>query len=347
MSHYLITGHTGFKGAWLIFLLKSRGHDVSGLALNPVPGSIFARANLNEVLIRDFRIDVRDRELTVRAIQAAQPDFVVHLAAQALVREGYRNPLATYETNVLGTLNVLEAVGLTESVKAQLIVTTDKVYLDQGSERFYVENDPIGGHDPYSASKAMADILAGEFLAREGAKPGAVARAGNVIGAGDVSDERLIPDIVGAIENRGRLVLRYPDAKRPWQHVLDCLDGYLRLLHATAESGLNGPFNFGPQEGATLSVRDVVRMVQEELDLPLEAVMGREQVFHESPYLALDSSKARSVLGWEEAFNLERALEDAVTSLSGLDSAAFSAHFYSAIDRWSRLQDFNSPDLGR
>ena len=300
MAHYLITGHTGFKGAWLIFLLKTQGHDVSGLALDPLPGSIFERTNLESDLVHDFRFDIRNKEETVDAIRHARPDYVIHMAAQALVREGYQNPRYTYETNVLGTLNVLEAVDRTDSVRAQLIVTTDKVYLDRGLNRPYVETDPLGGKDPYSASKAMADILAQEYLSREGAKPGAIARAGNVIGAGDVSNGRLIPDIVRAIEADEPLVLRYPKAIRPWQHVLDCLWGYLTLLGAVQGSNERGAWNFGPGKQASLSVRQVAKISAEELGVALKIQGDTGAEFVEDQYLVLDSNKAETVLGWKD-----------------------------------------------
>lgn len=337
MAHYLITGHTGFKGAWLIFLLKAQGHDVSGLALDPLPGSIFDRTNLESELIHDFRADIRTRDETVKAIQHAQPDYVIHMAAQALVREGYRNPRYTYETNVLGTLNVLEAVDQTDSVRAQLIVTTDKVYLDQGLNRPYVETDSLGGKDPYSASKAMADILSQEYLSRDGAKPGAIARAGNVIGAGDVSNERLIPDIVRAIEADEPLVLRYPEAIRPWQHVLDCLDGYLSLVTGVDKSGLRGEFNFGPQPGSFASVQDVVRHIQSkrrfEMQQDLPKGLGS---MVEDTYLVLDSEKARNVLGWRERFGFNEAVDDASKALNALSASSIRSFINETIYSWTR-----------
>ena len=319
MAHYLITGHTGFKGAWLIFLLKAQGHDVSGLALDPLPGSIFDRTNLENDLVHDFRLDIRNKEETVDAIRHAQPDYVIHMAAQALVREGYRNPRYTYETNVLGTLNVLEAVDQSDSVRAQLIVTTDKVYLDQGLNRPYVETDPLGGKDPYSTSKAMADILTQEYLSRDGSKPGAIARAGNVIGAGDVSNDRLIPDIVRAIEAGEPLVLRYPEAIRPWQHVLDCLWGYLTLLGEVQASNVRGAWNFGPGEQASLSVKQVAEISAEKLGVDLKIQRDARDEFLEQEYLVLDSNKAESALGWDNRIEGVEAI-----SMSLVPSGGFS-----------------------
>jgi CDP-glucose 4,6-dehydratase len=297
VAHYLITGHTGFKGAWLIFLLKARGHEVSGLALDPLPGSLFERADLAQDLTHDFRVDIRDREKTHKAFQEVQPGYVIHMAAQALVREGYRNPLYTYETNVNGTLNVLHAIEQTESIRAQLIVTTDKVYLNQGLNRPYVETDSLGGADPYSASKAMADILAQEWLGRAGAKPGAIARAGNVIGAGDISRDRLIPDISRAALSGNKLQVRYPHAVRPWQHVLDCLNGYLALLDE-ADRGLEaGAWNFGPDAAEGLSVLDVVIAgIECGLDFSYR-IEADPQDWSETQVLLLDVSKVTRHFG--------------------------------------------------
>lgn len=319
MAHYLITGHTGFKGAWLIFLLKAQGHDVSGLALDPLPGSIFARTNLESDLANDFRVDIRKRGETFGAIQHAQPDYVIHMAAQALVREGYRNPRYTYETNVLGTLNVLEAVDQTDSVRAQLIVTTDKVYLDQGLNRPYVETDPLGGKDPYSASKAMADILSQEYLSRGHAKPGAIARAGNVIGAGDVSTERLIPDIVRALEADEPLVLRYPGAIRPWQHVLDCLNGYLALLSAIENHGARGAWNFGPRIDSQLSVWEVAERAANQLALKIDPQVDISENFPEDGFLVLDTRKAEANLAWSNLLSTLEAIDSSIVAAQSLD----------------------------
>lgn len=314
MAHYFITGHTGFKGAWLILLLKSQGHQVSGLGLNPVPGAIFERINQDQDLVHDFRLDIRDRELTIKAIRAVQPDYVIHLAAQALVRDGYRNPIYTYETNVFGTLNVLEAVDRTPSVQAHLIVTTDKVYLNQGFNRSYKETDPLGGKDPYSASKAMADILAQEFLSRGSSKPGIIARAGNVIGLGDVSRDRLMPEIQTALRTKSELVIRNPKHVRPWQHVLDCLDGYLRALHSCSSQFRGKAINFGPLNEQICSVQDVVELMTTnypQLRVRIEAVRSD---WAEDEYLALDSTLARNELNWAPVTHLNDSLLSCVTS---------------------------------
>lgn len=315
MAHYLVTGHTGFKGSWLTLLLKSRGHEVSGLALDPPAGSLFDRAHLASDLTHDFRVDVRDRDSVLRSFRKAQPDVVIHMAAQALVREGYRDPIGTYETNVNGTLHVLQASDETDSVTSQLIVTTDKVYRDDGLMRPYVESDPLGGKDPYSASKAMADILAQEYFLNERTKPGAIARAGNVIGAGDYSKERLIPDLIRASQTRQTLILRYPEAVRPWQHVLDCLNGYLVLVGHVRTGGF-GEWNFGPGPHSLASVSDVVQISSELLRNEIDTVVSQDaEPLAEGEYLVLDSSLAKKNLGWEGKIDFRHAVAWALCEL--------------------------------
>lgn len=308
MAHYLITGHTGFKGAWLTLLLKARGHEVSGLALDPPDESLFAKAGLADELTYDFRVDIRHRDATREAVQTISPDFVIHMAAQALVREGYRRPVETYDTNVLGTMNILLAIDATDSVQAQLIVTTDKVYEDRGYGRPYVETDPLGGKDPYSVSKAMADLLAQEWLARPGSKPGAIARAGNVIGAGDYSVNRLIPDFLRAAASGAELEIRYPDAIRPWQHVLDCVDGYLALLDDVAAHGTGGVWNFGPPAGDVRSVLEVIEFARSVLGPSAPSVLTRESELPEDSYLSLDSTAILRQCKWRNRLDFETSL---------------------------------------
>lgn len=315
MSHFLITGHTGFKGSWLTLLLRARGHQVSGIALDPLERSLFNEGNVSDELLHDLRVDVRDRPALIEAFEEVSPDLVIHLAAQALVGEGFGKPLETYETNVLGTLNVLYAVDNTDSVEAQLVVTTDKVYRSKGTRRPYIEEDSLGGDDPYSASKAMADILAQQWLARPDAKPGAVARAGNVIGAGDHSANRLIPDIHRAVRAGTSLEIRFPEAVRPWQHVLDCLNGYLILLQNVHENGLAGAWNVGPTVGQVFSVEKVVTLANTILgdQAPLASTVMNQ--FEEDSFLAIDSSKIRAGVGWSDRLALKASLEWSLAEL--------------------------------
>jgi len=316
MAHYLVTGHTGFKGSWLTLLLKAKGHKVSGIALDPPQESLFERAKISQDLAHDVRIDVRNREAVIQAFGEIKPDFVIHMAAQALVLEGYRNPRETYEINVNGTLNVLEASEISASVRAQIIVTTDKVYENRGLNRPYVESDPLGGNDPYSASKAMADILAQEHLARKGATPGAVVRAGNVVGAGDYSRGRLIPDFVRANQVGAKLTVRHPEATRPWQHVLDCLGGYLLLLDAVDSRGFRGQWNFGPPASQTLTVKEVLEICKRFLPKSTAFASSGPTGVVENRHLSLNSSKSLTMLGWHNRYLIEDTIRMALEEIT-------------------------------
>jgi CDP-glucose 4,6-dehydratase len=296
--HYLITGHTGFKGSWLTLLLASRGHRVSGLALDPVEGGLFARAELSGQLVHDFRVDVRDTEATALAMSAAAPDVVVHMAAQPLVRESYRRPRETYEVNALGTLTVLEAVAATSSVRALVVVTTDKVYRDSDQTSGHLETDPLGGKDPYSASKAMADLLVQSWVHSFPGVPTAIARAGNVVGGGDVGHERLLPDLVAAYSRGEAPQLRFPRAVRPWQHVLDCLNGYLTLVDALLAGCGRGEWNFGPGRDSFIEGGQVATLVAELWGGGARWELDHEKHPHEANLLALDTSQAQRELGW-------------------------------------------------
>ncbi len=306
--HYLVTGHTGFKGAWLTLLLVSRGHQVSGLALDPARGSLFERAELAGQLVHDFRVDIRDAEGTAASVSAAGPDVVVHLAAQSLVRESYRRPRDTYETNAIGTLSVLEAVAATPSVRAHIVVTTDKVYRNNDQEVGYVETDALGGNDPYSASKAMADLLAQSWICSFAGPPTAIARAGNVIGGGDISPDRLLPDLMSAYAQGQTPRLRFPYAVRPWQHVLDCLNGYLTLADALLASSGQGQWNFGPGRDSFIEVGQVATLAAELWGDGPQWELDRGKHPHEASLLALDTSKAQRELGWRNRLGLQKAL---------------------------------------
>lgn len=299
---YLVTGHTGFKGAWLTLMLQRHGHTVSGLALDPEPGALFETAGVADLLEHDIRGDIRDASVVRTALDRTQPDVVLHMAAQPLVRESYTDPRWTMETNVMGTLNVLDAVQGTPSVRAQVIVTTDKVYRNVNQVAGYVETDPLGGHDPYSASKAMADLLTQSWTASFAGPPTAIARAGNVIGGGDVSKDRLLPDLLRGFAHSRTVEIRYPDAVRPWQHVLDCLHGYLLLADALlADPGAAvGAWNFcpGPESFVTVgAVADLAASLWGP-DASWAPTPGDHP--HEAELLALDATKARTLLGWTD-----------------------------------------------
>lgn len=307
--HYLITGHTGFKGAWLSLLLAERGHTVSGLALDPLNGALFETADVAAILTSDHRVDIRDAASTAAAIRQTAPDVVIHLAAQPLVRESYRDPRTTIDTNVMGTFNVLEAVAGTASVKAHVVITTDKVYRNVNQVAGYVEGDPLGGADPYSASKAMADILTQSWVTSFPGVPTAIARAGNVIGGGDVSRDRLLVDLLASFAAGTPAPIRYPDSVRPWQHVLDCLEGYLALADALLAGGGLGEWNFGPGEESFVTVAAVADRAA--------ALWGDGASWerdggdhpHEAGLLALDSAKAERELGWHNKLPFPLSLE--------------------------------------
>lgn len=298
--HYLITGHTGFKGSWLTLMLEMQGHTVSGIALDPPKKSLFNQADLSPIFKHDLRLDIRDRAAMKQAVEMIDPEVIIHLAAQPLVRESYRIPIETFDINVIGTLNLLEATRELRNLKAALIITTDKVYKNHNHLRGYVETDELGGDDPYSASKAAADIATQSWIKSFAKVPMAIARAGNVIGGGDWAQDRIIPDLVNAYTQGILPTLRYPDAIRPWQHVLDCLNGYLMLIDHQISSGFTGEWNFGPDLTEKHSVGDLVTAFAKYwgVEGPLWNLEKSDQP-HEAGYLLLDSHKAQKDLNWE------------------------------------------------
>jgi CDP-glucose 4,6-dehydratase len=303
--HYLISGHTGFKGAWLTMLLSQRGHQVSGVALDPVPNSLFEKARVQGFLSNDIRTDIREYESLEKIIHVIQPDVVIHMAAQAQVRDSYKYPELTIETNVMGTLNMLRAVGNVKSIKTHLVVTTDKVYKNTNQLHGYSENDPLGGSDPYSTSKAMADLLIQSWVASYPGIPTAVARAGNVIGGGDTSTERLIPNLISAYSSNKIPTLRFPNSVRPWQHVLDCLNGYVMLVEDMLVSGTGGEWNFGPAESEVHSVSKVAEIIGEKYGAIESWQLDKKENPHEAELLLLNSYKAKSRLGWSDKLDFE------------------------------------------
>jgi CDP-glucose 4,6-dehydratase len=311
----LITGHTGFKGAWLSLWLQKLGAELTGLAPSPpTQPSLYELAGVGAGM-SEGAVDVRDGEGLREAVAQARPEVVLHLAAQPMVRRSLRDPALTYEVNVLGTVNVLEAVRTCGSdVRAVVVVTSDKCYEnDGGGPRAFVEGDPLGGGDPYSSSKACAELVTAAYRSSFFASPAgprvATARAGNVIGGGDWGEDRLLPDIVRAVERGERLHVRNPEAVRPWQHVLTPLGGYLRL----AEELWHGveaarAWNFGPRAEDVRSVSWIVERLAalwgDALDWQLEDGLNPP----EAAYLSLDSSAAESELGWRAPWDLEQAL---------------------------------------
>ena len=308
----LITGHTGFKGAWLAWWLVRRGAHVAGFALEPEPDSpsLFTELRLADVVDSTLG-DVRDAETVRRTMVRAQPDVVFHLAAQAIVRVSYAAPRETWETNVVGTATVLDAAREQSGVHAIVVVTSDKCYENRGVARGYREDDPLGGRDPYSASKAGQEIVAASYRASYFADGPLLAtvRAGNVIGGGDWSRDRLIPDVVRALRDDVPVVLRYPDAVRPWQHVLEPLHAYLTVAERLAEGdrSVASAYNVGPRDEDHRSVAEVVDRMY--------AAWGREPAWTREPtaqveeaaVLRLDAAKAARELGVVPRFRLDEA----------------------------------------
>lgn len=310
---YLVTGHTGFKGSWLSYALARQGHEVFGYSLPAEKGTLFEVAEIQNYLHGQLLGDIRDSEQVREYLQQVSPDVVIHMAAQPLVRESYREPRYTLETNVIGTLNMVEAVNSTPSVQAHIVVTTDKVYKNINQQEGYVENDPLGGDDPYSSSKAMADLLVQSWSKSFSGPLTAIARAGNVIGGGDYSRERLFPDIVASLSRGETLTLRYPNAVRPWQHVLDCLNGYTMLANAMVESPSKfesgSAWNFGPDYSSFVPVGEVSKLATNLWGSDQSWVTEGAPEFHEAGLLALDASKAKDVLGWKNHLPFNNAVD--------------------------------------
>lgn len=308
----LISGHTGFKGSWLALWLEQLGAKVVGVSLPPEIGP--NHIELLDLGIDDCRLDIRNAKAIKNLVNKFRPDIVFHLAAQSLVRRSYRDPLGNWATNVMGTANVLEACRSVDCVSAIVAITTDKVYANQEWAWGYRENDRLGGHDPYSASKAACEMLIESYrkaLFTENSAPLiASARAGNVIGGGDWSEDRLIPDLVRSVGNYEPLVIRSPKATRPWQHVLECLAGYLllgqRLLDGQKEYA--DAWNFGPGAEDNRTVLEVLNLMQAHWpQLNWEQIKAPQ--LHEATLLYLDHTKAKERLKWNPVWSLERALQ--------------------------------------
>jgi CDP-glucose 4,6-dehydratase len=303
----LLTGHTGFTGGWLALWLRAIGCEVTGLALPPdTEPNLFSCARIGDRL--NSRLgDIRDFAPVKQAMEVARPDVVFHLAAQPLVSRGFADPLATFATNVIGTAHVLEAARLQPGVKAVVCVTTDKVYADHHRPAGYREDDQLGGRDPYAASKAAAELVAACYRDTMAGRGNdvliATARGGNIIGGGDWSQDRIVPDYVRAAVAGASLTLRNPDAVRPWQHVLALVHGYLVLAGRLIEGdrACAQPWNFGPGAGDTVPVRELVDQLGKAWKRP--QINHTKGSFPETHVLELDSSRARSQLGWQPALD--------------------------------------------
>ena len=314
-----LTGHTGFKGGWLSLWLASMGAKVTGYALAPNTNpNFFKVAQIARDLEESHIADIRDLGKLQKTMANANPEIVIHMAAQPLVRHSYVHPVETYATNVMGTVHVLESIRQSDGVRAAVIVTTDKCYENKEWPWGYRENEPMGGHDPYSNSKGCAELVTSayrhSFFAPEKYSEHQVAiasaRAGNVIGGGDWSEDRLIPDAIKAFEANNPLVIRNPLATRPWQHVLEPLSGYLVLAQALYQYGaqFNGPWNFGPHDEDARSVQEVIELLIQNWGSPVAWVQDKSEQPHEAHLLKLDCSKARQLLHWVPRWTLEQAV---------------------------------------
>ena len=329
-----LTGHTGFKGGWLTLWLASMGAKVTGYSLaattNP---SFFDVANVKSVVDASYIADIRNLDLMSGAFRKTQPDILIHMAAQPLVRYSYQNPVETYSTNVMGTVNVLECVRHSSSVRSVVVVTTDKCYENREWEWGYRENEPMGGQDPYSNSKGCAELLTATFRSSyfspqnsthfnknsslnpaSNPKCLASARAGNVIGGGDWSEDRLVPDAIKAFELSKPLKIRNPMSTRPWQHVLEPLSGYLTLAEKLFDQGTQfaSAWNFGPAEKDARSVEEVVNLLISQWGENARWEKEGAEQPHEANFLKLDCSKAKRHLGWVPKWELETAVDKTV-----------------------------------
>jgi CDP-glucose 4,6-dehydratase len=317
----LVTGHTGFKGSWLTLWLKELGAEVVGYSLEPPTKPNFFEATGLEKAITHIHGDIRDEKKLISVFREFNPEFVFHLAAQSLVRLSYKEPRLTYETNVMGTVNILEAIRETASVRAAVVVTSDKCYENREWVYGYREIDPMGGYDPYSSSKGCAELIVAAYIKsffnegrhQEHRVAVASVRAGNVIGGGDWGEDRLIPDCVRSLSRGEAVIIRNPDGVRPWQYILEPLSGYLWLgarLHGQG-SRFSGAWNFGPAEEDILTVREIVELVIKLWGKGSYHIDTADHP-HEAKLLKLDCSKAHTLLNWKPQYSIDEAVKETI-----------------------------------
>ncbi|MDD9266607.1 CDP-glucose 4,6-dehydratase [Paenibacillus sp. GCM10023248] len=329
-----LTGHTGFKGSWLSIWLHSMGAKVTGYSLNPpTEPSLFSLCQIDNLIEKSIVGDIRDYEKLKQSVSQAAPEIIIHMAAQPLVRESYKDPIETYSTNVMGTVHLFEAVRSCSSVKAVLNVTTDKCYDNKEWVWGYREDEPLGGYDPYSSSKACSELVTSAFRSSYFSKETyadhqvalASARAGNVIGGGDWAKDRLIPDIIKSITTNERILIRNPNSIRPWQHVLEPLSGYLLLCQNLYENGTTyaDSWNFGPNDEDAKPVEWIVNKICQKWDgYNLGYEVDRANQPHEAHYLKLDCSKAKQLLHWHPRWSLDKTLDKIVEWTKAYESAS-------------------------
>ena len=312
-----LTGHTGFKGSWFSIFLNLLGAKVAGYSLKPnVNPNLYDLAKLDKEIHKTTFGDIRDYSKLKNSIKKFSPDFIVHMAAQPLVRESYVNPKYTYEVNTLGTVNILNILNEIKFIKSALIITTDKVYLNNNKKNYYEESDILGGFDPYSNSKSCSELVVNSYnrsFFEEKNIFVATARAGNVIGGGDFSKDRILPDYFRSLSQKKRLILRSPNSIRPWQHVIDPLYGYLLLLMKLCkkEAITSNGFNFGPEKSNNKSVNDVINLINKDFNNSVRVIkkVNSPNNYHESKILMLNSDKSKKILNWQTKYNLEQSIK--------------------------------------
>ena len=309
-----ITGHNGFKGSWLTIFFNLLGAKIYGYSLKKKKLSFFNIAKLEKIVSKSIIGDVRNHEKLKKAIKDCSPDYIIHMAAQPLVRFSYDNPKYTYEVNSNGTLNILEIVRQLKFIKNILIITTDKVYKNNNNKNFFSENDELGGEDPYSNSKTCAEMICNSYVKSfflHNKISCVTARAGNVIGGGDFAPNRIIPDFFRALNGNKSLFLRYPNAIRPWQHVIEPLYGYILLLmHTSKKESSFGSWNFGPRRLNNIKVKKVVNIINKKFNnsVKIKIKSDKNNVYKESEILKLNSKKSFETLGWKPKYNIFKTL---------------------------------------
>jgi CDP-glucose 4,6-dehydratase len=312
-----VTGHTGFKGTWLCHILLHADAEVIGYALEPVTNpSLFVQTGLNKK-IHSIIGDIRDKNTIIQAVHEVRPDIIFHLAAQPLVRLSYREPVMTYETNVMGTVNILEAVRLTPSIRSFVNITTDKVYENKEWWWGYRENENLCGNDPYSNSKSCSELITfsyrNSFFNLNDNPAISTVRAGNVIGGGDYSEDRILPDCIRAVIAGKKIILRNPDAIRPYQHVLECLTGYLLLgKQQYHNKSIEGSYNFGPNPESCITTKELVKIFCSFWGQDASWTVQSDNGPYEASFLKLDPSKAKTILAWKSLWDIKDAVEKVV-----------------------------------
>ena len=311
-----ITGHTGFKGSWLTIFFKLIGAKVYGYSLKQEKYSLYNFANIEQIVSKSFIGDIRDYHKLKKSIKTSSPDFLIHMAAQPLVRYSYDFPKYTYEVNTLGTLNILNILSELKFLKYAIIITTDKVYKNINLKKYFKENDELGGHDPYSNSKACAELITQSYydsiLSKQKISCVTV-RAGNVIGGGDFASNRIIPDFFRSLRNKKTLFLRYPNAIRPWQHVIEPLYGYILLLMKICKNKktVGGSWNFGPKQSNNLKVKKIISILNSNFKnkVKIKEKSIKRNSYKESVLLKLNSDKSKKTLRWRPSYNIYQTLK--------------------------------------